>query len=51
MDMSFTLRPENRDLLERVSTMIRDEIMPLEDSRSLFLGIFMGFSRDRKIRI
>ena len=31
MDMSFTLRPENRDLLDRVAAMIRDEIMPLED--------------------
>lgn len=31
MDMSFTLRPENRDLLDRVSAMIQDEIMPLEE--------------------
>ena len=31
MDMSFTLRPENRDLLGRVSDMIRDEIMPMEE--------------------
>lgn len=31
MDMSFTLRPENRELLARVSTLIRDEIMPLEE--------------------
>ncbi|MEL6466996.1 MAG: acyl-CoA dehydrogenase family protein [Pseudomonadota bacterium] len=31
MDMSFTLRPENRDLLDRVAAMIGDEIMPLED--------------------
>lgn len=31
MDMSFTLRPENRDLLGRVSAMIRDEIMPMEE--------------------
>ncbi|WP_174825490.1 MULTISPECIES: acyl-CoA dehydrogenase family protein [unclassified Ruegeria] len=29
--MSFTLREENRVLLERVSEMIRDEIMPLEE--------------------
>ncbi|NOD62554.1 acyl-CoA dehydrogenase [Ruegeria sp. HKCCD6109] len=31
MNMSFTLREENRVLLERVSEMIRDEIMPLEE--------------------
>lgn len=31
MDMSFSMRPENRKLLARVSTMIRDEIMPLEE--------------------
>ena len=30
MDMNFGMRPENRELLERVATMIRDEIMPLE---------------------
>ena len=30
MDMNFGMRPENRKLLERVATMIRDEIMPLE---------------------
>ncbi len=32
MDMSFSMRPENRKLLERVKDMIRDEIMPLEDA-------------------
>lgn len=31
MNMSFGMRAENRALLERVATMIRDEIMPLED--------------------
>ncbi|NVO57143.1 acyl-CoA dehydrogenase family protein [Rhodobacteraceae bacterium B1Z28] len=31
MMMSFGLREENRALLQRVSDMIRDEIMPLED--------------------
>ncbi len=31
MDMNFGMRPEMRDLLARVSTMIRDEVMPLED--------------------
>ena len=30
MDMNFGMRPENRKLLERVATMIRDEGMPLE---------------------
>ena len=30
MDMNFGMRPENRALLERVATMIRDEVMPLE---------------------
>ncbi|WP_299724326.1 acyl-CoA dehydrogenase family protein [uncultured Tateyamaria sp.] len=38
MDMSFTLRPENRDLLGRVSTMIRDEIMPLEEEYAAEVG-------------
>jgi acyl-CoA dehydrogenase len=31
MDMNFGMRPENRRLLERVATMIRDDVMPLED--------------------
>nr|WP_050603139.1 acyl-CoA dehydrogenase family protein [Ruegeria sp. 6PALISEP08] len=31
MNMSFTLREENRVLLQRVADMIRDEIMPLEE--------------------
>lgn len=31
MDMSFGMRPENRELLDRVAQMIRDEIMPMEE--------------------
>jgi acyl-CoA dehydrogenase len=31
MDMSFSMRPENRELLDRVAAMIRDEIMPMEE--------------------
>ncbi len=31
MNMSFGLREENRALLQRVTDMIRDEVMPLED--------------------
>ena len=31
MDMSFSMRPENRKLLARVSDMISNEIMPLEE--------------------
>lgn len=31
MDMNFGMRPENRELLDRVAAMIRDEIMPLEE--------------------
>jgi acyl-CoA dehydrogenase len=31
MDMSFSIRPENRKLLARVAEMIRDEVMPLEE--------------------
>ncbi|WP_170473765.1 acyl-CoA dehydrogenase family protein [Ruegeria arenilitoris] len=31
MNMSFGLRDENRDLLNRVAEMVRDEIMPLEE--------------------
>jgi len=38
MDMSFTLRAENRDLLNRVSAMIRDEIMPLEEEYAAEVG-------------
>ncbi|WP_187430014.1 (R)-benzylsuccinyl-CoA dehydrogenase [Roseobacter fucihabitans] len=30
MDMNFAMRPENRDLLARVASMIRDEVMPME---------------------
>ncbi|MEP1536810.1 MAG: acyl-CoA dehydrogenase family protein [Paracoccaceae bacterium] len=29
--MDFSMRPENRALLDRVSTMIRDDVLPLED--------------------
>ncbi|MFK7876641.1 MAG: acyl-CoA dehydrogenase family protein [Paracoccaceae bacterium] len=32
MDMSFSMRPENKDLLARVSAMIRDEIVPMEEA-------------------
>ena len=38
MDMSFTLRPENRELLARVSAMIRDEVMPLEEDYAAEVG-------------
>lgn len=38
MDMSFTLRAENRDLLGRVSAMIRDEIMPMEEEYAAEVG-------------
>ena len=31
MDMNFGMKAENRALLDRVATMIRDEVMPLED--------------------
>ena len=31
MDMNFGMRSENRELLDRVAAMIRDEIMPLEE--------------------
>ncbi len=30
--MNFDMRPENRDLLDRVVAMIRDEVVPLEDA-------------------
>ena len=30
MDMNFGMRAENRALLDRVATMIRDEVMPME---------------------
>jgi acyl-CoA dehydrogenase len=30
MDLNFTMRPENRALLDRVAEMVREEIMPLE---------------------
>lgn len=32
MDMNFSMRPDMRALLERVSAMIRDEVMPLEEA-------------------
>ena len=38
MDMSFTLRPENRELLARVSAMIRDEVMPLDEDYAAEVG-------------
>jgi acyl-CoA dehydrogenase len=38
MDMSFVLRPENREMLGRVSAMIRDEIMPLEEEYAAEVG-------------
>ncbi|MBE1282061.1 MAG: acyl-CoA dehydrogenase [Rhodobacteraceae bacterium] len=31
MDMNFGMREDHRKLLDRVATMVRDEIMPLED--------------------
>ncbi len=31
MDLNFSMRPENRDLLDRVKAMIQDEVMPLEE--------------------
>ncbi len=31
MDLNFSMRPEMRELLGRVTEMIRDEVMPLED--------------------
>lgn len=31
MDLSFGMRAEHRDLLKRVATMIRDDIMPIEE--------------------
>lgn len=30
MDMNFGMRPETRDLLDRVAAMIRDDVLPLE---------------------
>ncbi|MGJ5619383.1 acyl-CoA dehydrogenase family protein [Sulfitobacter sp. MF3-043] len=30
--MNFEMRPENRELLDRVAAMIRDEVMPLEEA-------------------
>ncbi len=38
MDMSFAMRPENEKLLDRVRTMIRDEIMPLEEEYQAEIG-------------
>ncbi len=38
MNMSFSLREENRALLQRVSDMIRDEIMPLENEYQTEIG-------------
>jgi acyl-CoA dehydrogenase len=38
MDMSFGMRPENRQLLGRVATMIRDDIMPIEQDYAAEIG-------------
>ena len=38
MDMNFGMRAENRQLLERVATMVRDEIMPLEAEYQAEIG-------------
>ncbi|MEP1610983.1 MAG: acyl-CoA dehydrogenase family protein [Roseobacter sp.] len=39
MDMNFGMRPEVRALLGRVSAMIQDEIVPLEDAYHAEIGI------------
>ncbi|MGJ8628220.1 MAG: acyl-CoA dehydrogenase family protein [Sulfitobacter sp.] len=36
--MNFEMRPENRVLLTRVATMIRDEVMPMEDAYHAEIG-------------
>jgi acyl-CoA dehydrogenase len=38
MDMNFSMRTENRALLDRVAAMIRDEIMPLEAEYQAEIG-------------
>ncbi|MEX0327633.1 MAG: acyl-CoA dehydrogenase family protein [Ruegeria sp.] len=38
MTMSFGLRDENRDLLNRVAEMIRDDVMPLEEEYQAEIG-------------
>ena len=38
MEMNFGMRAEKRALLDRVATMIRDEIMPLEDAYQAEIG-------------
>lgn len=38
MDMNFSIRPEIAELLARVSGMIRDEVMPLEDAYQAEIG-------------
>ncbi len=38
MNMSFGMRDQNRDLLQRVADMIRDEIMPLEEEYQAEIG-------------
>ncbi|MGV6849235.1 MAG: acyl-CoA dehydrogenase family protein [Marinibacterium sp.] len=38
MDLDFRMRPESRALLERVRSMIRDEIMPLEAEYQAEIG-------------
>ncbi|TMV07662.1 acyl-CoA dehydrogenase [Ruegeria sediminis] len=38
MNMTFGMRDENRKLLQRVATMVRDEIMPLEEEYQAEIG-------------
>ncbi|MGI9368604.1 MAG: acyl-CoA dehydrogenase family protein [Ruegeria sp.] len=38
MNMSFGMRDENRDLLQRVADMVRNEIMPLEEEYHAEIG-------------
>ncbi len=38
MNMSFEMRDQNRDLLQRVADMIRNEIMPLEEEYQAEIG-------------
>lgn len=38
MDMSFSMRLETETLLDRVTTMIREEIMPLEEDYQAEVG-------------
>ena len=36
--MNFEMRPENRELLDRVAAMIRDEIVPMEAAYHAEIG-------------